>query len=407
MPYPYSIYNQVLSEGLGGIAGALKKQREREMLMQLLPGLLNQTRQQTVNVPGAPAVPSFRRPEGFTGPGLPQQQGEQFGNLREATPDTQTTQQVPVSPFDMSNLPSLMRFTQSPEGQSMLGVLAQAYKMNQPEFKTVGQGDAWGTVQNGQFTPGGQVPSKVTPVYKSRQMTGPDGKPIFEKIPGTDDTRAVMEEYDVNTGIAVPNSRTLDTGGSAWHPPMYLQPQIRRGRVIDKFNTDAQTQRYRTMISSANVIRTALDTDNPIAQQSVLNQMVKMSGDVGMITESDREQFGGSKAILDRINAIAEEWKSGKLSATNRKWLQELTAVYDKAGRENLYNHADTYAGQQSLNDAELGDRDSIRNILLSGNDPRSPVKPSGGMQTFTVDGKTYQVPDADVPEFKKDMGIK
>ena len=87
---------------------------------------------------------------------------------------------------------------------------------------------------------------------------------------------------------------------------------------------------------------------NPITQEAAKTFAARASGEVGALSDQDRASFGGSKAIVARINQVMEQATTGKLSDENKKFMKELADKFENAGRRDLKSRLDMYSAQAS-----------------------------------------------------------
>jgi hypothetical protein len=87
-----------------------------------------------------------------------------------------------------------------------------------------------------------------------------------------------------------------------------------------------------------------LNSDNPIADKAVLNNLVKASGDTGVITETDRAAFSGSQKWDDIIARLNARITTGKLNDQDRNDLMRLAELYKTRARAAVDFNADRFS---------------------------------------------------------------
>ena len=102
----------------------------------------------------------------------------------------------------------------------------------------------------------------------------------------------------------------------------------------------------RQAMRQAGTARELLSSGNPVGESAAINGLVKASGDTGVITEADREAFGGSKAYLARVSRAASQARSGKLDKESRQFLLQVADVFEKKQSRELENYADRFTGR-------------------------------------------------------------
>lgn len=144
--------------------------------------------------------------------------------------------------------------------------------------------------------------------------------------------------------------------------------------VISKYNADPDVKKADSAAETAVTIRELVLSDNPIAANAVPTYMSKMAGEVGNLSENDRKPFGGSKALLDRLDAISAEWSTGQLSTENKKYLVELTRIIEKRANETLDGQA-TKISKQYGQMGTYGNAASVKEKLRPGADAPPPAQ--------------------------------
>lgn len=131
-------------------------------------------------------------------------------------------------------------------------------------------------------------------------------------------------------------------------PPTPLSPDRAEFQIIDKFNSNPQVRKQQQSLDGASAVRELALSDNPIAAASIPTYMARASGEVGALSEPDKRPFGGSRAILEKLEAALIEKASGKLSDENRKFLIDLSDIMERNANENLDRHGREVADQYS-----------------------------------------------------------
>lgn len=111
---------------------------------------------------------------------------------------------------------------------------------------------------------------------------------------------------------------------------------IEKERIVDRFNADQSVRRAQQAVDGANIVEGLLDSNNPIAAAAIPTFMARASGEVGNLSEFDKKPFGGSRALLARLEQAATEATTGRLSSANARFVRELSAVMSKRAFENI-----------------------------------------------------------------------
>lgn len=117
-------------------------------------------------------------------------------------------------------------------------------------------------------------------------------------------------------------------------------------KAVDKFNKDKEVVRANSMISGSKIARDMVESGNPIAAASVPNFLARASGEVGALTEADKEPFGGTRAIVERSKQAMQQMVDGNLTEANKRFVIELSKVYEKTAKNVKDGRADEMAGQ-------------------------------------------------------------
>lgn len=102
----------------------------------------------------------------------------------------------------------------------------------------------------------------------------------------------------------------------------------------------------------ANRVGLLLEDMNPIADAGVRFFVAKQVQGGGVLSNQDISELGGSKAILDKLEQIIEEKKTGRLSDTNRSYYNRLTEKL----REGTMRNMDAMARQYVMKNADNAD---------------------------------------------------
>lgn len=121
-----------------------------------------------------------------------------------------------------------------------------------------------------------------------------------------------------------------------------------RTHVVDKFNADPSTKAAQKMIESSSLIQDLLKSENPIADNAIPTFMAKASGEVGNLSQEDRKPFGGSKAIVARLQQAAQQAVNGRLTEENRVFVNALSDVMKNRARANMVDLAKKRSDQYS-----------------------------------------------------------
>ena len=116
--------------------------------------------------------------------------------------------------------------------------------------------------------------------------------------------------------------------------------------IVNKFNSDSGVKKINATIDSAATVRELALSGNPIAAGAIPTYMARASGEVGNLSEADKAPFGGSRAILSRLDAALKQQATGQLSDDNRQFIISLADTMEKRAVDNLDRRANEVSSQ-------------------------------------------------------------
>lgn len=127
--------------------------------------------------------------------------------------------------------------------------------------------------------------------------------------------------------------------------------EIRRdsaiNQMVQQFKQDKRVVKaYQSLDASSDINELAL-SGNPIAAAAIPTYSARMSGEVGNLSEPDKKPFGGTRAILGRIEQSLKQMADGTLTEDNRKFIIELTGLIQKRAYEKIHSEATNTAKQK------------------------------------------------------------
>lgn len=180
---------------------------------------------------------------------------------------------------------------------------------------------------------------------RRRSVMNQDGTPFIEEVDGTKMLKT--ELFDPNAPEGSPPIGFV-------HDPLPTterkSPNLDQLKVdiIGKFNADPQVRKSVSMSDAARIITDILDSGNPIGDSSIATFMARASGEVGNLSEADKAPFGGSRAILTRIQQVAQRAADGTLTDENRKFVADLAATFRQSSANNIAIQAKRLSRQYS-----------------------------------------------------------
>ena len=119
-----------------------------------------------------------------------------------------------------------------------------------------------------------------------------------------------------------------------------------RTNIVSKFTADPAVRKHQTALESAGMIAELANSGNPIAAGAIPTYMARASGEVGALSEADKAPFGGSQAILSRLEAAVTQKAAGKLTPDNQAFINQLSGIMAKRAKANMKSLARTRAKQ-------------------------------------------------------------
>ena len=323
-----------------------------------------------------------------------EQQARQHGQ-EQLIKGLQTIGQAGESLFQMKKrMAQALAFQQSPEVQSLLG--------SHPNEASVAQGPL-GPVrfdQTAQGAPGmapqqnQQVPAKmIESLLPQGDFNGIEMLSKLRKdMAPVEDIIATKDSQGNVTGFThVPRTKggkTLLSGPLNQRTPLPMDPGKATFKVIDTFNANPQVRRQQQSIDGAVAVRELALSENPIAASAIPTYMARASGEVGALSEADKAPFGGSAAILERLEAALTQKTVGQLSDENRQFLVELSDIMEKNDENNLDRKAREMAKQYSGQEIGLGAKDIFSKLRPERSfEEAKPLTPPSSKDVLTIGG--------------------
>ena len=170
--------------------------------------------------------------------------------------------------------------------------------------------------------------------------------------------------------------------------------QRQRGELISKFNTEIPIKKSQQSIDAANQIRALVESNNPIAAASIPTYAARLAGEVGALSEADKAPFGGSRAILERVNQALTQGATGKTTPENRKFMLDLTKIIEQRAKSNINNLAKSRAKQYGTLGYYGGEEDILKTLVPDYQEESMQVE-----DKFTP-GKKYKMKDGSIATY-------
>lgn len=170
-------------------------------------------------------------------------------------------------------------------------------------------------------------------------------------------------------------------------------------RFIESFNRDPSVRKSQQSVDAAATIRDLALSNNPIAAAAIPTFSARMSGEVGNLSEADKRPFGGSRAILSRLDAALSEMATGTLTAENKDFILDLTNLVEERALQNMDKLADSRSSQ--FRNAGLGQKEKLNKMLRPGTATPSPKKQGGVIHQDASGNKAIVYPDGTFEEVR------
>lgn len=171
--------------------------------------------------------------------------------------------------------------------------------------------------------------------------------------------------------------------------------------VIDKFNADPDVKKADGAMEAAATIKELAISGNAIAAAAIPTYMARMSGEVGNLSEADKAPFGGSRAILARMEASFTQMSTGTLTPENQRFLVEFANLIEKRSNETLDRQSQKIS-QQYGQLGSYGNQQKVQSLIrpTAGASTPPPEKKTGGVLSIDANGnKAYVYPDGTFEE--------
>lgn len=157
-----------------------------------------------------------------------------------------------------------------------------------------------------------------------------------------------------------------------------------RKDIIDKFNGDQSVKKAQTSLDAARTIRDLANSGNPIGAAAIPTYSARMAGEVGALSEADKRPFGGSQAIVSRVDAALKQMADGRLTPENKRYIIALTEVVEKRAAENM-NALAKLRSQQYGTLKTYGSAEEIYGALRPEIESQLTIKPAADVDPATM----------------------
>jgi len=134
--------------------------------------------------------------------------------------------------------------------------------------------------------------------------------------------------------------------------PLLAEAENRRNKqfvfkVADRFETLPEVKKARSAVGEFDNLKGLIESNSPISAASIPTFMARFSGEVGNLSEADKAPFGGTRAILPRLNQVMDTWSKGTLTPENQNYLLTFISTVKNSRLKTLRERAQGYSAQQ------------------------------------------------------------
>ncbi len=148
---------------------------------------------------------------------------------------------------------------------------------------------------------------------------------------------------------------------------------------------------YKRLDQTKNAI-TMLSGNNPIASEAVKGALARISGEVGVLTDTDIKRFGGSQDLGNRMASYLKKNAEGTLTEADRGNMKALVLEYAKVLNNKARDVSNRTAESRAKAHAELGltkedflEAINIDSVLFDSADPNGRPQQSAPAASGTL----------------------
>lgn len=128
------------------------------------------------------------------------------------------------------------------------------------------------------------------------------------------------------------------------------------------------TRDHNKAFNQADTASTALALKNPVADSAIRTMLAKASGEVGSLTDAERNMFSGSPALQRRAARLAKLNTLGTLPEKDRKDLAQLIELYKQNAKKAINKQAKDISHQLSKTTG-MTPEESLRSLIPESNE--------------------------------------
>ena len=247
--------------------------------------------------------------------------------------------------------PAINELKQGKEPTKNIAPYSMDYLLAQPEATPLALTDKYKLSQYSEYNTGVKGTLDKLRADEESRIKGEQFSSKLAQKESELDLREKMfgEKMDLQEKLAEARRISLEASNALKEDKKKKEAENKSLIQIDKAlrNDYLVKQRSEQLQYAANTLA-LLHSDNPVANQAAKTQLARLSGEVGVLTDRDVERFGGSKALLSKLNQAIAETTTGKLSKENKAFLVDVANSFYKSAQNSLNDRLDVIAGGQS-----------------------------------------------------------
>ena len=138
-------------------------------------------------------------------------------------------------------------------------------------------------------------------------------------------------------------------------------------RFIKGFNINPKVVKQSNSVAFARTILDIQDIHNPLADATLPTFLSRATTEVGNLSFHDKEPFGGSRALGQKVARELEFAKSGNLHKVDRQFVVQLAQTLELSANKNLDYFAQEFSKQRSASSKGHVEAKELFEILRPG----------------------------------------
>ena len=119
-------------------------------------------------------------------------------------------------------------------------------------------------------------------------------------------------------------------------------------------------------LDSSRTLKDLIDAGSPISDEAIATFAARSTGEVGNLTEAEREAFRGSKAVLSRVRRFFSRGLTGRLPDEDRKQLRTLANILEKGAARGVEKKARGLAKGRARAVKDIDEEELFQQLLPS-----------------------------------------